>query len=66
MNFRQFLNEDSDKYTKDTVAYIDGIIKKISDEGDKKFLNGLKSFLSKEGFLTADQLQALGKLTAGK
>ncbi len=59
------LNENNDKYVKDTIKYIEDILKNVDDKGAEKFLNGLKDFLDKNEYLTPKQVGALGKFAPG-
>jgi len=61
--FREFITEGkSDKYRKDTMEYIDSLLKS-ADGKTKKLLQGLKKFLDENNFLTDDQRKALGNIT---
>lgn len=61
--FREFITEGkADKYRKDTIKYIDSLLKD-ADGKTKKMLEGLKKFLDENNFLTDEQRKALGSIT---
>jgi len=62
---RIYLEEDS-KYIKDTIKYIDGLLKdnEYSKES-KSFLEGIRDFAKEKNFLTRGQIGALGNFAKG-
>jgi hypothetical protein len=63
MKFREYLQTkgilSEDKYVDDTKKHIDDVLKTVDKEDAKEFLQGLKDFLDKEGYLTPDQRKGL-------
>lgn len=56
------INED---YVSDTKKWIDKVLDNVTDKGAKDFLNGLKDFLTKNGFLTDAQKKGLAQFAPG-
>jgi hypothetical protein len=66
MSLKDYLKEQeelSENYEKDTIKYIDSLIKDATDKKLLKFLKGLREYLDENGYLTPNQKQALGNIT---
>lgn len=62
MRFRTFYILENEKWVKDTKKFLSDMLNKNISSEDKKFVQGLIKHLDKEGFLSNEQKEALGKI----